>query len=1109
MVEHDRQNDTHGVADAHNSCSQLSLATGAPFLLPFVGRESDLLRLLSFVRNAVATPFLSLLWIEGEGGVGKSRLLKEAKKQIAPNILILNVAACSDTSFSLSQSLAKTLGQAAPTSSLQSSAPLDSLSSILAFLRELGRRQPMLLVFEDIHLLDVKEVADLVVLLHGMEYERLGVLCIARPGNETVLGAVLPFLRETIKLHPLNLHALRQLGKVWGYDLDKRPNLTQFLHERTRGIPLVIQAAIRKLLSYRPELQKNPIAAVRYIAKETKRSIAHTLTAELSQQDKEGARRLATLGETFSVQGAAIVLDAPGIQITRLQRAGVLIESFGEEEPLHGVAPDDIRYSFSHSLLHEQLLSEALPPDNRLLTLLLSDIPFYGTTFFVYIAQTLDLDVAPEKIAAILERLVSDVEGLIDSPMWKAAAIIHTSAQTIFRRYRKKLPAGRERQIRFQLLRSQLRILNAFPSHPDFIAAVDELLLTTKDPINEEQAVQRLTALEYSIFRTDEGWNFRTDTAFNEIEDLVEGFPAILLHPTYIALLGNITGALRASGSTEDIYRARKRFDRLIAAAQAVGNEGARRTALLEIAPSFLSLFRTQEELTERKQLAETIAAECGEDRPVGRFTISWPRFLESIGEMHRAAHVLAQWTPHPLTGYNLSMEFALRMLELVVNAALDTPIAEIERESFRILEEFQQIQEVEGSKGGDQTLAQTSVALHVIVAAVMRDEIAWGTTLSQVLSGKNDTINHYMAFERAALTKDRSALQRLEKEGQIRSDLLPLVRYSIGHEDVSKEQAIHTARTVLEDPVIQRSNILSTRLVLALLSLTIEDPQRDLRPALRESILKGTHHAVQWLTERKIPAYLRPLLKDMRPFIDSDEKSPATIDKFVEQHRQSDRTHLKTNGETTEQETQSRVKISMIGEITYTEPNRKPAKVRGPRPQQLLGLLTANELLAGPISLADFRVLVTGSGSQEESGNYLRVLVSRMRKQLGPDAILSDGEAAPRLNLARVQVDLIDVTNHIRRGISMARNRRGDQAREAVLQGMELLAKGEPYPNLSDKIFAAAREELHTLLRHGLIEIATLLRNKAKKEQAINLLKKGLELLNDDKELLKAISTM
>lgn len=1098
MPEPHLQNDrTSSSDDARDGTACLSVTDDAR-ALPFVDREDDLSQIVSFARIATMINRLHLLWLQGEGGIGKSRLLEEAGKRMGSRVAMLRIEFLPGASSSLIESFDIAIRKALPSSDSQTHAASNSISVVLAALRDLVRLQPTLIVLDNVHVLDSRAAADLVTILHGMEHERLGVICISRPGNDIVFGAVLPFVTETIELQPLDLDAIRKLGATWGYDLKRRPRLTRFLHERTRGIPLVIQAALKDLLASRGELARSPVATVRNIGRNIGRSLMHGLTAGLTDEEIDATRRLATLGEIFCVLGAEVIVDRAEYHLQRLQRAGVITQSFRESTPLFGSPSERLHYSFTHSVLHEQLLSEAPPPDDRTLDLLETDVPLYTTTLFVYLAGSIGPDFAPDRIEIVLERMIAQVEDRADSPNWNAALVIRHAAETIYRQYRGRLSEESSRRIRFDLVRLQLRILNAFPSHPDFVAAVDELLAMTQNPQDETSALQRLTALEYAIFRTEREWTFRAEAVFDETEHLVERFPDILLHSGYIILLSQIAGALRASSSFEAIERVRARFDAMIAAAEATGNTEAREHMLLEIAPSFISIFRSPEELEDRRLLAEKIAAVCGEGTPDGRFLVAWPRFLESIGEARRAKEVLARWTPHPLSGYNLSREFVMRLMELVVDAALDDSLEKLERAGLDLLEEFHGIQKLE-ERGEDITLAQTSVAAHIVVIGVMRGEVEWATEIALRLCENNERINQYMEFERAALTADAETLERLLEKDEVRRSYVPLVRYCIGSADASMKDAAQAARSLLSSPVIQRSNILFVRLVLALVSAGMKNPERSLRSELEEDIRNAVRRCTEWLVERKLAAYLRPLLAEARPFIDepsgTDVKPKLKGTKPVA-NRQVQETDSAGAG------FDSLVRISMIGTMSFRLPGQKPVKVRGPRPQQLLGLLTANELLAVPLSLADFRLHATGSTSQDESANYLRVLVSRARKQLGADAILTDGESAPRLNYAVVKVDLIEATRLIADALSFARNRKADQAYEALVRGLDLLGSGKPYPGLTDEIFEAAREEFKLLLRLALVETATLLRKTNHAGRADEILTRGLRLLPDDEEL-------
>jgi tetratricopeptide (TPR) repeat protein len=352
--------------------------------LPLVGREELVAELLAAARQALAesVPCLSLL--EGDVGVGKTRLMAttaEALSQEGVHVLSFQAPAPDAAQEPLSVQLGRALGS--PAGAGASSLPDggDAAAHLSARLRELARERPLALLVDDAHqadplCLDALERAT----LSGARLP-LWVCLASRPELRTVR----PHLGDRAARHtscsvsPLPGPAARTLLRelLRPVEFVPEPALAH-LESLAQGNPLALVELVRALreagavrtdplsgawMLAPDELPREALAApFEPVVRRTRDTLPHlsrlfaslcaVLGEALSVEEVEAAQRELEPGDEALRELA--MLDA-GAGLARLVRAGVLR------------APGPGRYTFRHRMLRDALEADTPAPLRRAL----------------------------------------------------------------------------------------------------------------------------------------------------------------------------------------------------------------------------------------------------------------------------------------------------------------------------------------------------------------------------------------------------------------------------------------------------------------------------------------------------------------------------------------------------------------------------------------------------------------------------------------------------------------------------------------------------------------------------------------------------------------------
>ncbi|MCP3140172.1 protein kinase domain-containing protein [Pyxidicoccus xibeiensis] len=374
-----------------------------PGLSPLVGRSEELRQLREHWARA-REGHGALLLLQGEAGIGKSRLLRELRAQVGPEAGCQVAAQCwqeSSTSplFPFSQLLRQLFALPAEASPEQwrrrvrqtlealggsreellpllesllclpgAEAPCPEgaqrrqaqfLELLVSLLLELtGARdaaaRPALLIIEDLHWADPSTLDLLRYLLARTRSARLCVLLTARPELQLPLATASGFHRLVLPRLSVE-HTTALVAEVTrGQHLSE--DKLRHLREKTDGNPLFIEEMARMFLSEAATARGHANAPAIPIPLQ---ALLQARLDSLPREQRDLARRCAILGGGFSPSLLAACVEEPAEALRpgleALVAAGLLRRNDAAREA---------RYEFRHALLQEQA-RESLPPPER------------------------------------------------------------------------------------------------------------------------------------------------------------------------------------------------------------------------------------------------------------------------------------------------------------------------------------------------------------------------------------------------------------------------------------------------------------------------------------------------------------------------------------------------------------------------------------------------------------------------------------------------------------------------------------------------------------------------------------------------------------------------
>lgn len=170
---------------------------------------------------------------------------------------------------------------------------------------------------------------------------------------------------------------------------------------------------------------------------------------------------------------------------------------------------------------------------------------------------------------------------------------------------------------------------------------------------------------------------------------------------------------------------------------------------------------------------------------------------------------------------------------------------------------------------------------------------------------------------------------------------------------------------------------------------------------------------------------------------------------------------------------------------------------------------MVANEIFQHKLSTTEFDEIATGiSNDPEHARANMRVIIDRIRKMVGRDAVITETGKPPRLNKEFISVDLLEAVEKINIATSALHKQRYSAAFDSLLAALKIIGTEVPYPTLYDSFFESARQEFEYMVRTAVLSVSRAFMDSGDDNTAVVLLQQAVQFLRGDEEVAELACT-
>jgi DNA-binding SARP family transcriptional activator len=1040
--------------------------------LPFAGRSAEIERIVSLWRNVLHGDGLRSLLVEGEAGIGKSRLIQEAIAIIEEQSgAVVHLKLYPESTVAIAPLAAQALWKSRSGRHLLRSEPEGTLPSVVDALHRFSRLRPTLLVIEDVHLLEGATLREFMQMIESIEDEPLALLCAARPMEHAARGVLERWPLEEMALEELSAG---EIGMIWQklFGQQASEDAVRALASSTLGNALAIRSALRGALRQEALVQGSDgrwIAenSFEHVVERNATSLTEGMMAHLTGGDRKAAGQLAALGEVFSQEAAEMLVDRPTLE--SLIFSGLLHDLTLPKPPLPALPKSSgSPLAFTHSLVHRQLVESTASRPESLIAVIAAGVPLYSVLPFELIvsgvkATSPALDPVPLELVRRAISSSRNVALALDTTSdWHYALDVYRAAEVLVDANAGRWDQEELHMLQVETLAWRLSLLRRQMYEPEFGQVLERLLALTGDQPAEPVASFRLLAYVALARRRYLTEGYAAGVSVRpQVIDLVERFPALKLHRQYIVALQCFAQLAEESADDATRRETEREYQSLIDSGEL--SDDLRQLAQAVVSPHFITLFETPRELERRLEMYRALKELASTSSPIAgllrrSFVPAEAYFLRRVGWVDQLLTFVERELPGLRAQGMMSTYYSFRLFRLWCRLLLTEKPEDL---------------------GGE-----------IDELASLHREIMQG-------SGSSFASDMQWTAEAALIRGDREWVEGLVRQYGIDAGSLPDAWQALL--DPSMLDALDTSghRDRLQRAILTPADLISLRAILMAMERKGDADASTCEPA--SAALAG---AIDWLAERRLNVVIESWLNDFERHL-----APKQVAAFrksagvIASEREAERSTERGDG---------RLVITMLGRIEVrASESAEPLQPRGARQKSFLGAMVACEMLARPLERDEF---LEAAGIENDDPKLARDAVNsaiyRLRELLGRDAIVTpaagtvqSGET-PRLNFDLVQVDLVDAHRLLHEAVEAARQGALARAQGALLRTLEISRGEVPFPTLYESFFEAMREDFENLLRSTVIDVARLLLRESDGASAGTLLERAFAILPEDEEI-------
>lgn len=1058
--------------------------------LPFVGRNFLTSQIIGFWKQNSESRTLRTALLEGEAGVGKTRLIETVIPQIvAQKGICVHIKLYPESTASLYLLLAQALDESSAREIIKSSTK-PFFNEIISNLRRISRIRNTIIFIEDAHLISIESKRDLGNLLESLSNEVISVVFLSRPVEMPVRDLIDLYKTESWFVSGLSKEDIYEMWKlIFNYEPD--PNIIEILNRETKGNSLALKSSLRTLVNsdaitefdgnWMTESSLNTIE--RIVIKSTQ-LVADAMAFNLDDDELNTALKLATLGEVFSMEAASYLIENSEINIKKLKFRGLIVDSHYSAKILSGCKKSEYQaLAFTHSLVHENLLKKSLINVEKLCQIISESTPLYSVIPFDLLSKfeigfdVLDPDLMKKTFYSLL-----DLSYAIDETTdWKLAPRIFKPAENLLVNILSHCDEENTKIFKAEFLGCSLNLSSREMRTDSFEANALEFKNYTSVYKSTRLAALHIKSLIFYIGNqiVYKGVYSDLDQNWEAISKIVKDYPDVRYSIEYLDFVREFIKSFNQYpfSNVSHIKSAINEYKNLIKDNNL--EDSLRIKWIVEVGSNLLLLpIENIDTLNEREKFLieiDSIPESRNADTQLAK-----ARFLYSTGNYSQSTSTLALVANlEKAKGQNIGSGVGM-MLLLICKGFLGLDYQSTSDGIFKILEISNDFKK--------------PVFYNLLLLFLVRN---WDQNISHFISNFYYQIEEapikYRFYYAAVTDKIDEILNLIKDKNLVDDPEFLAITTMISKNEISNEAKV-AIDNIQSKPIFLNKDFIDKILLLKLMGIW-EKKKRNNVNYFTDKLKEICIQITEWSLKSGILPVIENVITNFSHFFDKDNLKfyKSKVIAFNKERN----VQIKI-----EDTSSDKLKICLFGTISVTHPKKETHKLRGERIRYCIGGIVANHLMKFKLELDEFNSIVTGEDIPELGKTAMRTVRHRLRELLGDEPlILTDGEPM-RFNLEIADVDIIDAFNYLKNAKKDLKNNKLNNAANNLIKVYNLIDGGVSFPGLYSNFFESLREDWENSLREITNNVCKSLLEEQDFIHAEAILEQAVKTLIGDEEL-------